>query len=144
MIAAKPAIRRKGERFIADVLRQVVASLEKQRQSGMPFTMNRARAASTAYTALANSTRKPSPCNSRPACLAIAGSQHLQTGQRSCLVAADVRRRAPAGRWGETADLVGACRFLASAASDYVNGIVIAVDGTTPPVTGSTAANTTT
>ena len=40
-----------------------------------------------------------------------------------------VRRRAPAGRWGETTDLVGACRFLASAASDYVNGIVIAVDG---------------
>jgi 2-deoxy-D-gluconate 3-dehydrogenase len=40
-----------------------------------------------------------------------------------------VKRRAPAGRWGETADLVGACRFLASAASDYVSGIVIAVDG---------------
>jgi 2-dehydro-3-deoxy-D-gluconate 5-dehydrogenase len=40
-----------------------------------------------------------------------------------------VVRRAPAGRWGETSDLVGACRFLASAASDYVNGIVIAVDG---------------
>ena len=40
-----------------------------------------------------------------------------------------VVRRAPAGRWGETQDLVGACRFLASSASDYVNGIVIAVDG---------------
>jgi 2-deoxy-D-gluconate 3-dehydrogenase len=40
-----------------------------------------------------------------------------------------VRRRAPAGRWGETQDLVGACRFLASAASDYVSGIVIPVDG---------------
>ena len=40
-----------------------------------------------------------------------------------------VKRRAPAGRWGETADLVGACRVLASAASDYVSGIVIAVDG---------------
>lgn len=40
-----------------------------------------------------------------------------------------VVRRAPAGRWGETSDVVGACRFLASAASDYVNGIVIAVDG---------------
>jgi 2-deoxy-D-gluconate 3-dehydrogenase len=40
-----------------------------------------------------------------------------------------VRRRAPAGRWGETHDLVGACRFLASAASDYVSGIVIPVDG---------------
>ncbi|HJQ58267.1 MAG TPA: SDR family oxidoreductase [Vineibacter sp.] len=40
-----------------------------------------------------------------------------------------VIRRAPAGRWGETKDLVGACRFLASAASDYTNGIVIPVDG---------------
>jgi len=40
-----------------------------------------------------------------------------------------VRRRAPAGRWGETRDLVGACLFLASAASDYVSGIVIPVDG---------------
>jgi 2-deoxy-D-gluconate 3-dehydrogenase len=40
-----------------------------------------------------------------------------------------VVRRAPAGRWGQTSDVVGACRFLASAASDYVNGIVIAVDG---------------
>ncbi|TXL81728.1 SDR family oxidoreductase [Vineibacter terrae] len=40
-----------------------------------------------------------------------------------------VRRRVPAGRWGETHDLVGACRFLASAASDYVSGVVIPVDG---------------
>lgn len=40
-----------------------------------------------------------------------------------------VRRRAPAGRWGETPDVVGACRFLASSASDYVSGIVIAIDG---------------
>ena len=40
-----------------------------------------------------------------------------------------VTRRTPAGRWGETRDLIGACRFLASAASDYVSGIVIPVDG---------------
>jgi 2-deoxy-D-gluconate 3-dehydrogenase len=39
------------------------------------------------------------------------------------------RRRTPAGRWGETSDLVGACRFLASSASDYVSGVVIPVDG---------------
>jgi 2-deoxy-D-gluconate 3-dehydrogenase len=38
-------------------------------------------------------------------------------------------RRTPAGRWGETRDLVGACRFLASSASDYVSGVVIPVDG---------------
>jgi 2-deoxy-D-gluconate 3-dehydrogenase len=35
----------------------------------------------------------------------------------------------PAGRWGEVADLMGATVFLASRASDYVNGHVLAVDG---------------
>ncbi|GAB3680525.1 SDR family NAD(P)-dependent oxidoreductase [Saccharopolyspora tripterygii] len=35
----------------------------------------------------------------------------------------------PAGRWGEVADLMGATVFLASSASDYVNGHVLAVDG---------------
>lgn len=35
----------------------------------------------------------------------------------------------PAGRWGERADLMGAVVFLASAASDYVTGQVLAVDG---------------
>jgi NAD(P)-dependent dehydrogenase (short-subunit alcohol dehydrogenase family) len=35
----------------------------------------------------------------------------------------------PAGRWGEAADLMGAVVFLASRASDYVNGHVLAVDG---------------
>jgi 2-deoxy-D-gluconate 3-dehydrogenase len=37
--------------------------------------------------------------------------------------------RVPAGRWGEPADLGGAAVFLASAASDYVHGIVLPVDG---------------
>ncbi|APU16247.1 MULTISPECIES: 2-dehydro-3-deoxy-D-gluconate 5-dehydrogenase KduD [Actinoalloteichus] len=37
--------------------------------------------------------------------------------------------RIPAGRWGEGADLAGAVVFLASAASDYVTGQVLAVDG---------------
>ena len=35
----------------------------------------------------------------------------------------------PAGRWGTPADLMGACVFLASPASDYVNGHVLVVDG---------------
>ncbi len=35
----------------------------------------------------------------------------------------------PAGRWGETMDLMGAVVFLASRASDYVNGHVLVVDG---------------
>lgn len=37
--------------------------------------------------------------------------------------------RIPAGRWGSPDDLAGAAVFLASAASDYVNGHVLAVDG---------------
>ncbi|MFJ2774590.1 SDR family NAD(P)-dependent oxidoreductase [Streptomyces sp. NPDC087300] len=35
----------------------------------------------------------------------------------------------PAGRWGDVADLMGATVFLASRASDYVNGHVLPVDG---------------
>ncbi|HEV2376307.1 MAG TPA: SDR family oxidoreductase [Streptosporangiaceae bacterium] len=42
---------------------------------------------------------------------------------------AAIRSRIPAGRWGTPADLAGAAVFLASAASDYVSGHVLAVDG---------------
>ena len=38
-------------------------------------------------------------------------------------------RRTPAGRWGQVEELSGAAIFLASAASDFVNGQVIYVDG---------------
>jgi 2-dehydro-3-deoxy-D-gluconate 5-dehydrogenase len=37
--------------------------------------------------------------------------------------------RTPAGRWGEPDDLAGIAVFLASHASDFVNGAVIPVDG---------------
>ena len=37
--------------------------------------------------------------------------------------------RTPANRWGEPAELVGAAVFLASKASDYVNGHILHVDG---------------
>jgi 2-deoxy-D-gluconate 3-dehydrogenase len=37
--------------------------------------------------------------------------------------------RIPAGRWGKPSDLGGAAVFLASSASDYVDGHVLAVDG---------------
>ena len=40
-----------------------------------------------------------------------------------------LRRRVPAGRWGAPSDLAGAAVFLASAASDFVNGQVVYVDG---------------
>ena len=42
---------------------------------------------------------------------------------------AEISARIPAGRWGEPTDLAGAVIFLASAASDYVNGHVLVVDG---------------
>jgi 2-deoxy-D-gluconate 3-dehydrogenase len=37
--------------------------------------------------------------------------------------------RIPAGRWGQPDDLAGPVVFLASRASDYINGYTIAVDG---------------
>lgn len=37
--------------------------------------------------------------------------------------------RIPAGRWGQPHDIAGATVFLASAASDYVSGVVLPVDG---------------
>jgi 2-dehydro-3-deoxy-D-gluconate 5-dehydrogenase len=37
--------------------------------------------------------------------------------------------RIPAGRWGTPADLAGAYVFLASPASDYVDGAILTVDG---------------
>lgn len=42
---------------------------------------------------------------------------------------AEILARIPAGRWGTPEDLSGAIVFLASPASDYVNGAVLAVDG---------------
>ncbi len=41
----------------------------------------------------------------------------------------EILSRIPAGRWGETSDLMGTIVFLASPASDYVNGHILAVDG---------------
>jgi 2-deoxy-D-gluconate 3-dehydrogenase len=40
-----------------------------------------------------------------------------------------ILERIPAGRWGLPADLMGPIIFLASSASDYVNGYTLAVDG---------------
>ncbi len=48
-----------------------------------------------------------------------------QDGERS----SDILSRIPAGRWGTPEDLQGAAVFLASSASDYVNGFTLAVDG---------------
>ena len=40
-----------------------------------------------------------------------------------------LKNRTPARRWGRVEELVGACIFLASAASDFVNGQTLYVDG---------------
>ena len=37
--------------------------------------------------------------------------------------------KTPAGRWGEAEDLGGPAVFLASEASDFVNGLILYVDG---------------
>ena len=61
-----------------------------------------------------------------PGYMATNNTQQLrQDEERS----ADILARIPAGRWGTPADLEGAAVFLASAASDYVNGFTLAVDG---------------
>jgi NAD(P)-dependent dehydrogenase (short-subunit alcohol dehydrogenase family) len=49
----------------------------------------------------------------------------LSDPQRSAAVLSHI----PANRWGWPADLMGACVFLASDASNYVNGSVLTVDG---------------
>lgn len=41
----------------------------------------------------------------------------------------EILDRIPAGRWGLPEDLMGPAVFLASPASDYINGYTIAVDG---------------
>lgn len=40
-----------------------------------------------------------------------------------------LEKRTPAGRWGKVEELVGACIFLASEASTFVNGHILYVDG---------------
>ncbi|HEY8410470.1 MAG TPA: SDR family oxidoreductase, partial [Pyrinomonadaceae bacterium] len=59
---------------------------------------------------------------------------YMRTTNTAALQADEVRNRQileriPAGRWGEAEDVAGAAVFLASAASDYVNGHVLVVDG---------------
>jgi len=61
-----------------------------------------------------------------PGYMATANTAPLRADhQRS----ADILDRIPAGRWGTPADLAGPVVFLAAAASDYVNGYTVAVDG---------------
>lgn len=62
------------------------------------------------------------------------GPGYFDTELTSALVAdeefsACVRKRTPAGHWGRVEDPVGALLFLASPASDFVNGQLLYVDG---------------
>jgi 2-deoxy-D-gluconate 3-dehydrogenase len=59
---------------------------------------------------------------------------YIETDNTAALRADPVRSKAildriPAGRWGRPEDLQGAAVFLASRASDYVNGTILTVDG---------------
>ncbi|WEK02930.1 MAG: SDR family oxidoreductase [Candidatus Devosia phytovorans] len=66
-------------------------------------------------------------------CNAIAPG-YFDTPLNAALVADDtfsawLEKRTPAGRWGKVEELVGACIFLASPASSFVNGHTLYVDG---------------
>lgn len=59
---------------------------------------------------------------------------YVKTENTSALQADETRYQAilariPAGRWGETSDLTGAAVFLASGASDYMQGHILTIDG---------------
>jgi 2-deoxy-D-gluconate 3-dehydrogenase len=53
----------------------------------------------------------------------------LTRGTRASPRGDEIRRRTPAGRWGELGDLVGPTIFLASRASGFVTGVALAVEG---------------
>jgi 2-deoxy-D-gluconate 3-dehydrogenase len=59
---------------------------------------------------------------------------YIATNNTAALQADETRNRQiieriPAGRWGAPSDIGGAAIFLASSASDYVHGHILAVDG---------------
>lgn len=59
---------------------------------------------------------------------------YMATNNTAALRADETRNRQileriPAGRWGEASDLAGAAVFLSSAASDYLQGHILVVDG---------------
>lgn len=61
-----------------------------------------------------------------PGYMATNNTQQLRSDEER---SSDILARIPAGRWGTPEDLEGAAVFLASSASDYVNGFTLAVDG---------------
>ena len=61
-----------------------------------------------------------------PGYMATNNTQQLRADEQR---SSEILDRIPAGRWGEPEDLKGAAVFLASQASDYINGFTLAVDG---------------
>jgi 2-dehydro-3-deoxy-D-gluconate 5-dehydrogenase len=61
-----------------------------------------------------------------PGYIATANTAQLRADEKRN---AEILSRIPAGRWASPADLMGAVVFLASRASDYMNGHILAVDG---------------
>ena len=60
-----------------------------------------------------------------PGWYVTAMTQHLKSSPNFDFV----RRKTPAGRWGNPEDLVGTVVFLSSKASDFITGAAIPVDG---------------
>ncbi|MBT8189686.1 MAG: SDR family oxidoreductase, partial [Bacteroidia bacterium] len=56
-------------------------------------------------------------------------TDNTQSLQDDPLRSSNIQNRIPAGRWGDPKDLGGTVIFLASKASDYINGSIIDVDG---------------
>ncbi|MBJ7220675.1 MULTISPECIES: 2-dehydro-3-deoxy-D-gluconate 5-dehydrogenase KduD [unclassified Brenneria] len=61
-----------------------------------------------------------------PGYMATNNTQQLRADEER---SKEILDRIPAGRWGLPQDLMGPAVFLASGASDYINGYTIAVDG---------------
>ena len=61
-----------------------------------------------------------------PGYMATNNTQQLRADEQR---SSEILDRIPAGRWGLPADLMGPVVFLASPASDYINGYTVAVDG---------------
>lgn len=53
----------------------------------------------------------------------------LTRGMPDSALGEQIRRKTPAGRWGDLDDLIGPVVFLASRASDFVTGAALPVDG---------------
>lgn len=72
--------------------------------------------------------------SSKGVCVNGIAPGYIETNNTQALREDPVRNKAildriPAGRWGVPADFKGPVVFLASAASDYVNGTILFVDG---------------